>query len=55
MEINPLDETTKFLHQRRPVFAGFPVAKPVVTQITIRHQMKTMDIIFPMTPLVSEG
>ena len=43
---------TKFLYQRRPVFVSFPVTKPVVTQgTTTRHQMKDMDIIFPLIPL----
>ena len=42
---------TKILYQRRPVFVSFPVTKPVVTQGTTRHQMKDMDIIFPLMPL----
>ena len=41
---------TKVLFQRRPVFVSFPVTKPVVTQGTTRHQMKDMDIIFPLIP-----
>ena len=43
-EKNLLEETTKFLYQRRPVFASFPVNKLAVTQGTTRHQMKDMHI-----------
>ena len=42
---------TKVLYQRRPVFVSFPVTKPVVTKGTSRHQMKDIDIIFPLIPL----
>ena len=32
-------------------FVSNAVTKPVVTQATTRHQMKDMDIIFPLIPL----
>ena len=37
--------------QQRASFVSFPVTKPVVTQGTTRHQMKDMNIIFPLIPL----
>ena len=47
MDIN---EDFKDYH-RRPTFPGLLVTKLVVTQGTIRYQMKDMDIIFLLIPI----
>ena len=41
----------KFFLQDQSSFESNAVTKPVVTQATTRHQMKDMDIIFPLIPL----
>ena len=41
----------EFFLQDESSFESNTVTKPVVTQATTRHQMKDMDIIFPLIPL----
>ena len=41
----------EFFLQDESSFESNAVTKPVVTQATTRHQMKDMDIIFPLIPL----
>ena len=47
---SPLFERIFFL-QDKSSFESNTVTKPVVTQATTRHQMKDMDIIFPLVTL----
>ena len=50
MEIRPLF-WEKFFLQDESSFESNAVTKPVATEATTRHQMKDMDIIFPLIPL----